>query len=392
MPFPERWGHLSVYIMRGTLFLTICIVLLNIKTVVYGRDTQQALDETANRRYQICNGCVPRELVHAPGIGLDLSSSYGTAAIRYHNGTVVDVGRVEGSAEYKDLMNRLSGPYKRYGPPFKTPLDRIEYDLDQAKRRWRRLKGIPSTEDITTLSGMLTQLRWLFGRELGMDVHGVVLSMRQMANLLPEDLAEALDWAALYPVKSYKYQHGSLHSANAAWAGMGMGICEHWQEIERCDEEEKHFRLKQALALTYTYDELVVEIVVMMNAHHSFRLVQARFPDLSYGTWDNDRSNTTYWDTIGRKVVETSKRSAWPIEELMLMGEYAEEKRFLDSIWKALGRTLDVQKLWAPLQRPEFNAEFVAARGAAEMAKRWQGETWGCVEGDWCKGNRDYFL
>ncbi|CZR67395.1 uncharacterized protein PAC_17294 [Phialocephala subalpina] len=379
--------------MRGTVFLAICVFLFDTTSVVFGKNTQQPLKgATTNREYRICNGCVPRELVHAPGIGIDLSSSYGTAAIRYHNGTVIDVGRVEGSTEYKDLMNRLSGPYKRYGPPFKTPLDRIEYDLDRAKRLARKFKGIPSTEDVATLSSMLSQLRWLFSRETHMDVYGVVLSMRQMANLLPEDLTEALDWSAMYLIRSYKHQYGPLHNANSAWAGMGMGICEHWQDIEKCEEEEERFTPKQSLALTYTYDELAVEIVVMLNAHTSFRIVQERFTDLSYGTWDNDRSNMTYWDTIGRKVVETSKKSAWPIEELILMGEYAEEKRFLDSIWKALGDTLDIQKLWEPLQRPGFNAEFVAARGAGEMAKRWQGETWNCVEGDWCEGNRDYAL
>lgn len=77
MPFRERWGHWPVYTMRGTVFLAICIVILNSKSIVFGKDSQQTLEETENRRYQICNGCVPKELVHAPGIGLDLSSSYG---------------------------------------------------------------------------------------------------------------------------------------------------------------------------------------------------------------------------------------------------------------------------------------------------------------------------
>lgn len=30
------------------------------------------------------------------------------------------------------------------------------------------------------------------------------------------------------------------------------------------------------------------------------------------------------------------------------------------------------------------NPEVLAARGAAEFAKRWLGMTWGCIEGEWC--------
>ncbi|KUJ21438.1 uncharacterized protein LY89DRAFT_778968 [Mollisia scopiformis] len=354
--------------------------------------SQQPLNEGANRQYYICDGCVPRELVLAPGVGFDLSSPYGTAAIRYYNGTVVDIGRVEGSPEYKDFMARLSAPYKQYGPPFRTPLDRVEYDLDQAKRRLRRLQKLPSTEDISTLHVMLSKMRYLVMQELHMLPRKIVLSLPYMPNFQPEDLAEAMELADLTPLESFRHFGDSLDNTKAALAGMGTGICEHWQDIQKCDEEQDRFKIKQTLALTYTYDELVVETFLMINPYHFIRVERSRFPDLSYGTWDTDRTNTTYWDTIGRKVVETAKKRntlPWPVEELVLMGEYAEEKRFLDSIWKALGGSMDVQKLWAPLQRPKFSAEFIAARGAAEMAKRWLGETWGCVEGDWCEGNRD---
>lgn len=224
-----------------------------------------------------------------------------------------------------------------------------------------------------------------------MSVHNIVLSLPSMPNFQQGDLKEALDLVALTELESFKHR-GQLRNANAAWAGMGMGICEHWQDIEKCDEEEGHFKFKPTLALTYTYDELVVEVILMVNAHRSFQYDRVRFPDLSYGTWDLDRSNATYWETIGRKVVEIARRNPWlgPIEEVVLMGEYAAEKRFRDSIWKALGSDLDDQNLRANFQSLKFSAEFIAARGAAEMAKRWQGETWGCKEGDWCKGNRDY--
>jgi hypothetical protein len=241
----------------------------------------------------------------------------------------------------------------------------MEYDLDEAKRYIRRSRGLPSTEDISTLSYMLSEIKYMVQRQLRMPVHNIVLSLPYMPNFHRDDLNEALDLADLTHLKSYKHW-SELRNINAAWAGMGLGICKHWQDIEKCDEETSHFKYKLTLVLTYTYDELVVEVITVFHAHLAYQYKRVRYPDLSYASWDNNRSNTTYWDNLGRKVVEVFRDINEPIEELVLMGEYAEERRFLDAIRKALGNDLDAQKLKPMLQNPKFNAEFIAARGAAE--------------------------
>ena len=42
----------------------------------------------------MCLDCVPYEEIVAPGIGFDLTTSYATAAIRYHDGTVENLVKV----------------------------------------------------------------------------------------------------------------------------------------------------------------------------------------------------------------------------------------------------------------------------------------------------------
>lgn len=49
----------------------------------------------------ICSKCVSREDILAPGTGFDLTASYGTAAIRYYNGSMVNLGRVRSSQPTK---------------------------------------------------------------------------------------------------------------------------------------------------------------------------------------------------------------------------------------------------------------------------------------------------
>ncbi|KAK6529422.1 hypothetical protein TWF281_008598 [Arthrobotrys megalospora] len=59
--------------------------------------------------WEICNTCRPVELLNAPGIGIDLTTGYGTVAIRYSNDTVVDVAKIDGDVNYlsslKDLVD-----------------------------------------------------------------------------------------------------------------------------------------------------------------------------------------------------------------------------------------------------------------------------------------------
>ncbi len=42
----------------------------------------------------ICQDCVPRKEILAPGIGFDLTNSYATAAIRYYHGSMENLCKV----------------------------------------------------------------------------------------------------------------------------------------------------------------------------------------------------------------------------------------------------------------------------------------------------------
>ncbi|OQE10533.1 hypothetical protein PENVUL_c004G08521 [Penicillium vulpinum] len=56
-----------------------------------------------------CETCLSAQIHDAPGIGFDLTPSYGTASVHYYNGTVVEVAHIQGNPEYLKLMMRLAG-------------------------------------------------------------------------------------------------------------------------------------------------------------------------------------------------------------------------------------------------------------------------------------------
>mgnify|MGYP004188314547 CR=1 FL=1 len=256
-------------------------------------------------------------------------------------------------------------------------------------RKWRNLRGLPSTTDIVTFSEFLTRLGNYASVALMAPVTQVAVSLPDLPNLLSDDWAEIVDLSGLEVLKSYKTRGQPLNRLNAAWAGMGYGLCEYWRDIDACEEEEELIVPKFALELSFTGDELSAHKSWVFNAHNMYRIASANHKYLGYDSWRSNPSNSTFWDSLGKAVVDVAtSEPECAIEELVIMGEYAEDKNFLDAVWKALGDVVDVQKLWQPLQVSGFSAEFVAARGAAELAKRWQGETWDCVEEEWCDDDR----
>ena len=54
-----------------------------------------------------CSQCIARTDILAPGIGIDLTPSYGTAAIRYLDGSVMDLGKVRALAIGVELKSNL---------------------------------------------------------------------------------------------------------------------------------------------------------------------------------------------------------------------------------------------------------------------------------------------
>lgn len=262
-------------------------------------------------------------------------------------------------------------------------MDQIRYTLDQAQRRLRRLRGLPSTKDIELLAHILEDMRYTTSAALGKPVFKVLPSTPWLPNLHPEDFEEAFQVAGLELLHSFGY-YGTLQQANAAWAGMGNGLCEHWRDYDLCQDEEDEMGYKEALLVSFTAEELLVEHLAIWDVHRVGKYGTKRYPDLGYRAWRDNVKNETFWDLLGEKALQMA-RVTGRVDELLLLGEYGEEKLFLDALWKALGSEFDVQEMWRSLQTEQFSAEFVAARGAAELARREQNLRWDCVDGEWCE-------
>jgi hypothetical protein len=211
-----------------------------------------------------------------------------------------------------------------------------------------------------------------------------VISMPYLPNLIESDLIEAAWDVNFLLLQSYKHW-GSPTDLNAAWAGMGYGLCENWGDIVSCEQEEEKIKEQYVLGISLTRKELRLQNALTWNAHAISNLGIKQYEYLGY-EYANSYPNTTYWDEVRAKIVQTVREGGMMPEKLIVMGESAEGHQFEKTLWQALN-DLDIKELYSSLQVSRFNATYVAARGAAALAKRWQAETWDCVEKASCYGH-----
>ncbi|EEU35826.1 uncharacterized protein NECHADRAFT_77205 [Fusarium vanettenii 77-13-4] len=353
--------------------------------------------------------CVPSGVYTAPGIGFGLSFSSGTAAAHLHNGTVLDLAFVRAKPDYTALMARLIAL-----PEAPPPLNRWRKWRRSINKKLRR----PATPDVGTLAEMLTSLRDAATTALAPinPLDRVVVTTPPMPGLADYDLIDALEYASLrpwvcsdfceelpYADPGFPFGPGvgypeELTEAHAVMAGHGLGLCEDYDNLDLCFNEEQSMPLEKVMVVGLTETDFRAEV---MKTQGSF----PEFPDIIYGFVDltaglNARggfqSEEAYWAYIGSRLKMLVSRLPMKLTRVWLAGENSTHPAFLDTIREAIEGSghgyvfgqggVDAGQL---LERSgAISPTFSSARGAAQYARWRQQAPLGCYERPGCKDER----
>lgn len=129
-----------------------------------------------------------------PGVGFNLTPTYGTATIRLFPNTTIHIGPIPGSTEYNNTMHKLSlESSKHTAPPYNWWYDPPGgvfagyYDVPrELKRRLRKRLGLPATPEVGTLAEMFTVLREDVEMKLGRRIGEVVVTTANIVALYDE--------------------------------------------------------------------------------------------------------------------------------------------------------------------------------------------------------------
>jgi hypothetical protein len=282
-------------------------------------------------------------------------------------------------------MTRAQPPYIPQGPPFDSWKEEIDWQLYLLSRRLRIARGLPPNPDTEVLASMLYELHLLATISSPVPLLNAVSAVTPpMPNLLYSDLNYAFPWANLTQTFSWRQEYrASNNQLSSAFAGLGYGLCKSWADLQKCAKEEKTFPQRDVIAIEFIDSKLDISYSIGRTPHQFYTYVYESFPDFGF----NHSDSPGFWAAVRDRITTVVREADRKPNTLILLGERAGNKKFLDTVWEALGE-LELRDIYKDLQVEGFDPDMVCVRGAAEMGKRAQGEPRNCVEGDWCRERR----
>ncbi|KAL6722231.1 hypothetical protein ACLMJK_001338 [Lecanora helva] len=313
-------------------------------------------------------------LLSSFGVGLDLSASYGSAAMSFPNGTINTIATISAKEEYKEVMKRLSLDSSRHlSPPYNSPGESWDDMARQYKRKARKAIGLPASTDVGHLAKMLIDLRAAVEDQVGPITKAGVTTMHLVA-LYDEDLHDAFEYVGLeyvtFPIGDVG--HNILYETSAAYAGYGYGLCSDYKDDpEACKNEQYNMTQETVMAVVYTDTVLSVSLSEIKSAYALWEPSYRYLADFDLGYQESlSRGKKDYWDSVNLKLQEIMIQNPYydRPSRVILMGDRINDPVFWDTLVSALKEQMG-EEAELPMMLSD-GSQKAAARGVAEMTKR----------------------
>ena len=249
-------------------------------------------------------------------------------------------------------------------------MDEELHDYPRQKiRQAKKAAGLPASDDVAQLGNLLIDLRTAAEEKLGHPITEAVASTPNLVALYDEDVRDAFEFVGLKFSKLPYWQHKVL-STGAAYAGYGMGLCGDYTDQAACWYEQKDMPQETIMAVTFTQHALHVTLSGIQSVLWIWEPQYRTHWDWELGLGKLEEEGVDedeYW----AEVVEAMRfvmhdRPHYPKpQKILLLGESAGDPKFRDALEKAIWGVMGKMPVVYGV-----DAEFVAAKGAAELAKR----------------------
>ncbi|KAF2225241.1 hypothetical protein BDZ85DRAFT_90644 [Elsinoe ampelina] len=306
-----------------------------------------------------------------PGIGFDLTSTYGVAAVSYPNGTNVAIAKIDGSTKYRETIHRLSlETSKHIAPPYDNLGDRWDDLPRQELRKWKKRLGLPASTDVGTLAEMVASLRDAVVQFTGSGIDSAVTTLPHLVAVYNEDITDAFEHVGLSSPVVWFYDH-LVYETISAYAGHGLGIFKNFTNAEYTYDHMHDFDSEELLVILYTPDVLTVAVSSVKGAYFLWE-PSVRFRlDFDLGSdklahFLTPEEIEEYWSLVGEAIQEIYLARRYdPPHRVFLLGDSAGIPNFNDTVKGVISQLTN-----ADVPFYDTDPVFAAAKGAAEFAKR----------------------
>ena len=295
--------------------------------------------------------------------------------------------------------------------------------IQSAKRRMNKLLGRPSTSDVGTITSLIQPLLVnAQDKVTSLSITCALVTIPNTPGFTHADLRDAMEYLGLTLISTHKHIPSAVSELSAAYAGSNIGLCTHYTDVDTCEDEEADMLTSHILALSLTQHSFSAAYTYMSAAYRSLLEASSTRFDLGLEHLSSDFDSSQmklgiscparYWSRIFDVIIEIGRASLRPLNTLLLLGEDAENPDFVRTVQEALRELLPeasaeevaAMVLVSGERKADSDGELVdeqtggsselldplylAARGAAEFAKRAQEAPAGCREPARCAKNR----
>jgi hypothetical protein len=165
------------------------------------------------------------------------------------------------------------------------------------------------------------------------------------------------------------------YEANAAFAGLGMGMCKEWRDQPKCLLETRKHPERTVLFINFDNSSFSASAHNVATPYGGLVYNYIARPEL--GWWSLpvfEVPRAKFWAEVHEAVVKIASGLWTPPSRIVLMGEHGADKEFREVVEAALWSVLEVDVgMMLQANRAEDSSS-IAARGAAELA--WRSQYW----------------
>jgi hypothetical protein len=237
----------------------------------------------------------------------------------------------------------------------------------QVVRRTRKSIGLAASADVAVLSRMLDQLLNLPTPppEVILRQTPLVISFAALPGLYQEDISDAAAHRGVQLLSGPQLLYQPRNMV-AAYAGHGLGLCKTYQDKETCRQEGLNMPVRDALLVEYTQHALLLHAGTMREAHDLAEHDIDIAADFSLGNSHNREAGiATRIGRAVRQLLQARYGDRGPPEKIVAIvtGDGVRE-HVVEAVRES------IRSFGSEPEVLDSEREYVAARGAAEMAWR----------------------
>lgn len=183
-----------------------------------------------------------------------------------------------------------------------------------------------------------------------------------------EDLRDACEYAKI-DCLTFPMRYEILYETSSAYAGYGFGLCKDPTDKATCKKEQDDMASDVVMSVLFTRTALTVSLSIVESAYYLYE-PEARYLldfDLGFDSPLRYKKPRDYWYAVEnqlKKLMVVNPYYQRP-DKVLLIGDCVADEDFKQSLDRALRSQMETMPLIL-----SDKAEFAAAMGAAELARR----------------------